>query len=92
MFKYYFCYYEQRFREPHPNIRMDQIRRIIHIMPYFREEESRLYTCGTIAFEIYEYIINRHFRTNYRNCDYNINHFFSGRIRELRWHECERGE
>lgn len=92
MFKYYFYYYEQRFREPHPNIRIDQIRRIIHIMPYFREEESRLYPCGTIAFEIYEYIINRHFRTNYRNCDYNINHFFSGRIRELRWHECERGE
>ena len=37
--------------------------------------------------DCYEDMIDRHFRTRYRNCDYNINHFFSGRIRELRFYE-----
>ena len=32
-------------------------------------------------------MIDQHFQTRYRRCDYNINHFFSGRIRELRFYE-----
>ena len=37
--------------------------------------------------DCYEDMIDKHFRTRYRNCDYNINHFFSGRIRVLRFYE-----
>lgn len=92
VFKYYFYRYEQEFEEPHPNIRMAQIRRIIYIMPYFSEEEAQENTCETVPFGAYGCIIDRHFQTQYRSCDYNVNHFFSGKIRELRWREAERGE
>ncbi|MCM3405924.1 hypothetical protein [Cytobacillus oceanisediminis] len=32
-------------------------------------------------------MIDKHFETKYRNCDYNILHFMSGNIRELRMYE-----
>ena len=86
VFQYYFTCYEQRFGEPHPNIRMDQIRRIISAMPYVNRDDIGGYY-PDIDYDTYPFIIDRHFRTNYRNCDYNINHFFSGKIRELRLHE-----
>ena len=37
--------------------------------------------------EVYQVLIDKHFATKYRHCDYNINHFFSGRIRLMRWLE-----
>ena len=46
-----------------------------------------------IAFDIepnaYEDMIDQHFKTTYNGgkCDYNINHFFSGRIRKNRYYE-----
>lgn len=79
VFLYYFWRYEQEFSRPHPNIRMRQIQRIMKIMPYLDN--------GELLPSVYGYIIEQHFQTKYRNCDYNINHFFSGRIRELRYHE-----
>ncbi len=91
VFRYYFYRYEKEFGEPHPNIRMNQIRQIISVMPYINRDDIGGYY-PDIDYEIYQFIIDRHFRTNYRNCDYNVNHFFSGRIRELRMYEAERGE
>ena len=38
-------------------------------------------------YEEYAPIIEQHFKTQYYNCDYNINHFFSGKIRALRFYE-----
>ena len=35
----------------------------------------------------YPALIDQHFRTKYRNCDYNICHFFSGKIRAMRFFE-----
>lgn len=85
VFKYYFYHYEKKFGKAHPHIRMEQIRRIAQKMPYLDEErENEVFSC------VYQYIIDRHFSTRYTRCDYNINHFFSGKIRELRYHETER--
>ena len=86
VFKYYFSRYEIAMGHPHPNIRMEQIRRIIEAMPYVRAEDVGAYMAD-IEPEDYVTLINKHFATKYRNCDYNINHFFSGRIRELRFFE-----
>ena len=71
---------------PHPPIRASQIVRICQDMPYINQENRGSYyedvsPAGYIA------MIDRHFATKYRHCDYNINHFFSGRIRELRFYE-----
>lgn len=86
VFKYYFSCYENAMGHPHPNIRMEQIRHIIQVMPYIDRNDVGAYMAD-IEPEAYEYLIDQHFKTRYRNCDYNINHFFSGRIRELRFYE-----
>lgn len=40
-----------------------------------------------ISPDAYYAMIDQHFATKYKNCDYNINHFFSGKVRELRFYE-----
>jgi len=37
-------------------------------------------------------IVDQHFKTDYKDCDYNINHFISGRIMLNRFYEIERDE
>ena len=86
VFRCYFQEYEDATGRPHPNIRLDQIRRMIQLMPYVSIDSIGGYFAD-IDPEDYRYIIHQHFKTKYRNCDYNINHFFSGRIRELRYLE-----
>lgn len=82
----YFATYEWRIGHPHPPIKATQIRRIIQEMPWAHPENKGCYG-SDIDPETYFEIIPLHFKTKYRNCDYNINHFFSGRVRELRWLE-----
>lgn len=84
IFWHYFKLYECTFGEQHPNIRPAQIRRIIEAMPYIDE-----YGGGDISLDPddYEALIDAHFQTQYRSCDYNINHFFSGDIRLMRYYE-----
>ena len=91
VFEYYFWKYENTNFEPyqngfyiHPNIKMEQIERIIEAMP-FADSDMGLET--DLAPGDYPAMIDKHFKTRYDNCDYNINHFFSGEIRALRYHE-----
>lgn len=81
VFRYFFEQYEKFTGEAHPPIRADQIKTICERMP---PDESSAVEYGP---ECYPEIIDRYFQTPFRNCDYRINHFFSGRIRELRWLE-----
>ncbi len=88
VFKFYFSKYEQRLGRPHPNIRTEQIRRIVAVMPYLDNDGYGMASKVADLFpDLYKHIITQHFNTNYRNCDYNINHFFSGKIRQLRYFE-----
>lgn len=87
VFRYYFEQYEAYTGAAHPPICAEQIVRIVGKMPYI-DETDRARSTIEIVPEVYEELIDQHFRTRYRNCDYNINHFFSGRIRELRFYEC----
>lgn len=92
VFRLYFQTYEEYMGRPHPPIRASQIARIIQDMPWI-DEVGKISGRSIADFFpcTYKYIINLHFKTNYRHCDYNINHFFSGRIRELRLHEVDAG-
>lgn len=86
VFHYYFEKYEQYSGEPHPHIRLEQIKRIIHVMPYMSQD----FPSGAgsdLDADCYPILIDQHFQTEYQNCDYRINHFFSGSIRELRFYE-----
>ncbi len=81
VFEYYFKTYEYELHRPHPHIKSTQIERIILKMPYLDEDGEM-----NIDSECYPDIIDQHFKTEYQ-CDYNINHFFSGDIRLLRFYE-----
>lgn len=84
VFRYYFETYELIFGEAHPMISIDQIARIIDCMPFIFDGGKMI----DIYPDEYETIIDQHFHTKYMaGCDYNINHFFSGRIREMRYYE-----
>lgn len=87
VFQYYFETYELIFGEAHPMISIDQITRIISKMPFVIDDSEDSGRMIDITPEDYKIIIDQHFITNYQHCDYNINHFFSGRIREMRYFE-----
>ena len=101
VFRCYFETYEAFTGRIHPPIKASQIFRIMRDMPFFNSESAREYVSFMKAAgrdptpdifpRVYPYIIQLHFKTKYRNCDYNINHFCSGRIRELRCHELDKG-
>ena len=84
VFKYYFETYEFVFEKVHPVVTVKQIRDIIEKMPYVLNGEE---TMIDISVDDYEMMIDQHFVTKYKKCDYNIIHFFSGRVRELRYFE-----
>lgn len=85
VFQLYFQEYEDCMGRPHPPIRAEQIARIMEKMPYIDQLDNG--GLADLESEDYQNLINLHFKTRYRRCDYNINHFFSGRIRELRAYE-----
>jgi hypothetical protein len=84
VFNCYFSNYERYKRKAHPNIRAEQIQRLIEIMPFLVDENRNTLE---LSADVYEDITRQHFQTKYRNCDYNINHFFSGQIRLMRFYE-----
>jgi len=88
VFRLYFQTYEEYVGHSHPPIRRGQIDHIMKIMP---AEGNYIVPYQEILPVSYKYLIGLHFKTKYRNCDYNINHFFSGKIRELRRYEADAG-
>lgn len=86
VFRAYFEQYEARTGHAHPPIKSSQIARIIDAMPYLEAEDVGAYSAVIDAVH-YPDIITKHFETQYRNCDWNINHFFTGCIRLLRARE-----
>lgn len=93
VFAYYFKRYEAYTGgKPHPPIKALQIVHICEEMPYLTQE-GKAFCSAEISPWLYPLIIDQHFETKYRGCDYNINHFFSGKIRALRLCEvCHNGE
>ena len=85
VFHYYFKKYEDVTGHPHPPIRAAQIKRLCECMPFLGREISG--SIEDIDADCYPVLIDKYFATRYHNCDRNINHFFSGRIRELRFYE-----
>ena len=86
VFRYYFEKYEELMGNPHPPIKADQIARICKMMPKILAVGSGS-DYADIDASAYPALIDKHFNTRYRNCDYRINHFFSGKIRENRFFE-----
>lgn len=86
VFRYFFSKYEEEMKEPHPPINTGQIVRIIRAMPYINQEDC-CNSCVGLEPCDYPVMIDQYFKTYFENCNYRINHFFSGRVRELRYFE-----
>lgn len=86
VFRCYLQEYETHTGHSHPPLRASQVARIIQDMPWL-DDAGKGSTVADIVPGCYPAIIEQHFNTKYRRCDYNINHFFFGRIRELRYYE-----
>ena len=84
--QYYLNKYELTFNEEHPNLKWNQWDNIVEEMKVIEDPE---YNRERWDIELYQWkeIINKHFDTRYRNCDYHLPHFISGEIIKNRFHE-----
>lgn len=88
VFGYYFLTYEFIFNRVHPMLSIDQTADIIEKMPRVSVlNDDGTETVIDVYPNSYRRMIEQHFTAAYRNCNYNINHFFSGKIRANRFRE-----
>ena len=88
IFRHFFVEYEATQRKPHPPVSAAQVRAILLKLPYIDDTGAAFAEWEVL--EIYPALINQYFQTRFRNCDYRISHFFSGKIRLLRFFELQR--
>ena len=91
IFEYFFKTYADKLGKEHAPIGRDNTRRLIEKLPYIDAKDAEL-GYFDIDPEEYPYIIDQYFGTRFfPGCDYRINHFLSGNIRELRLYEVQAG-
>jgi len=86
VFTYFFKKYEAETGLPHPPLKRAQMQHIIRLMPYIDKEHTSGFS-GDIDAESYPALIDAYFHTRFKNCNYRINHFFSGQIRKIKFYE-----
>lgn len=84
IFEYYFLMYSMYRGEEHPPLRAGQVLDIMKRMPFVDVGGG---ADVELIPEQYPGMIARYFNTRFPGCDYRINHFFSGRVREMRMWE-----
>lgn len=80
---YYFDKYDRVFNEKHPNLSNKALNGVIQ---KYTEGSNVVY--GYMEAETYFDLIDKHFKTEYYNCDYNICHFFTDGVLDNRAYEC----
>ena len=91
VFSYFFQMYQETMGIEHPPIKPRQIQELMRRMPYIDDIGlNNSGKCEDIDVSTYPYIIDLYFQTSYKNCDYRIGHFFSGKIREIKLFEAMR--
>ena len=84
--EYFLDKYKQKTGENHPFLRRKQLKDIIEKLPFVDRDQSGVEDSSA---EDYPAIIEAYFATNYGPaCDYRLNHFFSGAVREIKFYEC----
>lgn len=86
--QYFFQKYEAEMGECHPGIKRKQIADIIEAMPQiWGNKDGKQEALLDLDPDYYPALIDQYFQTYFPHCNYRINHFFSGRVRELRLYE-----
>lgn len=81
---YYFRKYRQFKGKEHEPLKPSQWKKVFNKITTAGDKE--------VLGNIFKRIVDQHFQTKYKKCDYNINHFISGRIMLNRYYEIERDE
>jgi len=81
--RYYYSVYEKTFGKEHPRLSTKAMDSVI---------DSFLCSCDNLDGleydpDAYYVMIDRHFQTQYQDCDYNICHFMSEEVRNNRFYE-----
>ena len=84
--QYYLNRYEEIFNKEHPNMKYEQWDNVVWEMISIKDSEYDRERYD-IEFDRWKEIIDKHFNTRYRNCDYHLPHFISGKIIKNRFHE-----
>lgn len=77
VFKEFFERYKEKTGHEHPPLRTPKLIQLLNII-----DGEGLFDADT-----YTTLIEGYFSTHFKNCDYNICHFFGGKVRELRYYE-----
>lgn len=90
VFDFYFSDYRVFRGRDHPRLGRENILKIIRKM--HKDDFGNTYTVEDYVDgqSFKPRMIDKYFKTEFPNCDYNINHFFYGRIRSYRYQECLR--
>ena len=81
--QYYVSMYETKMGKPHPRLKPEQWNRAWNdIQTVFRNDDPI-----DLEFEDIQKMIDKHFETEYQNCDYNILHFVTEGIMTNRFYE-----
>ncbi len=82
---YYLGKYKNKRKQEHPNLKADQWERVIDSLFYCVDENTG--TDFDLDYSSLIDMIDQHFKTRYKNCDYNILHFVSDGVKVRRMYE-----
>ena len=86
VFRYYYWQYKRTFKQDHPHLKNETIRRIIEAFPYI-EDDTMQNRAEDLEPGQYPALIDAYFKQDFDGCNYSIAHFMSGDIRLLRYYE-----
>ncbi len=86
IFYFYFATFQKTFDKPHKNVKLITIKDILEKLENCEHSEENGGSFDLDA-DTYKVLIDKHFKTQYSNCDYSISHFMSGNIRANRYYE-----
>ena len=82
---YYLQKYQKVMDHEHPKLKLKQWQKVINNIVI--AEDNRTSKNEELLGKLFEQVVDKHFETPYKNCDYNIMHFISGQVMMNRYFE-----
>jgi hypothetical protein len=82
---YYLQKYQKVMNHEHPKLKLKQWQKVINNIVI--AEDNRTSKNEELLGKLFEQVVDKHFETPYKNCDYNIMHFISGQVMINRYFE-----
>ena len=82
---YYLQKYQKVMNHEHPKLKLKQWQKVINNIVI--AEDNKTSKNEELLGKLFEQVVDKHFETPYKNCDYNIMHFISGQVMINRYFE-----